>query len=169
MPPADDTLDPSAVRQGEEPDADALERARGPREDLKAAMSALESAIAAPAAAGQERWALRVHDALVDLGAAFERHIAVTESPGGLLERIQRAAPRLACHVDRLAEEHRELRELVTNLLDAACAAAATTERDAPRQVREQAQELLRLLSQHRQAGADLVYEAYQVDIGAGD
>jgi hypothetical protein len=71
----------------------AVERARGPRADLRAALLALETAAARPAPNRLGSWAMQVHDALVDLNAAFERHIAVTEGPEGLLEEIRRAAP----------------------------------------------------------------------------
>ena len=35
--------------------------------------------------------------------------------------------------------------------------------------VRHEVMDLLRLISMHRQAGADLVYQAYEVDIGFAD
>lgn len=146
-----------------------IDRARGQRADLRAAVVALEHAAAAPASGRLPDWAMGVHDALVDVGAAFERHIAVTEGPDGLLERIEEAAPRLTAPVHRLVSEHQSLRERVAGALDLARAAANRTDPAAATEVREAVTALLGDISRHRQAGSDLVYEAYEVDIGAGD
>jgi non-ribosomal peptide synthetase component F len=78
--------------------ATALERARGPRVELRASMDALERAAAAPAPHRLEQWAMAVHDALADIAAAFERHIAVTEGPEGLLAEIEQTEPRLVTY-----------------------------------------------------------------------
>lgn len=164
--------EPRPGDHGAGPPADAaaaVERARGPRADLRAAMLALEKAAAAPAPNRLGDWAMRVHDALVDLGAAYERHIAVTEGPEGLLEDIQHAAPRLSTKAARLTEEHHDLRARITEMVDLARGAAGRTETGAADEVRRAATDLMAAISRHRQAGSDLVFEAFEVDIGAGD
>lgn len=159
----------AAGARGHADAAGAVERARGPRADLRAAMLALEKAAAAPAPHRLGDWAMEVHDALVDLNAAFERHIAVTEGPEGLLEEIQRAAPRLTKPAEHLAAEHKELRGRIADTLDLARAAATRTDDGAAEEIRRATTDLVAAIARHRQAGSDLVFEAYEVDIGAGD
>lgn len=149
--------------------AAAVDQARSARADLRAALVALEDAAAAPAPHRLEAWAMTVHDALVDLGAAFERHIAVTEGPDGLLERIKAEAPRLVAPAGALVNEHKQLRERISETADLARQAAGSTDAGAADQVRQAVTDLMGTIVYHRQAGSDLVYEAYEVDIGAGD
>lgn len=147
----------------------AVARARGPRADLAAAVVSLEKAAAAPARGRLTDWAMDTHDALVDVGAAFERHIAVTEGPDGLLEQIRAAAPRLTASAAELSDEHQDLRRRIAAALDLARGAAGRTDATAATEVREAVNALLLDISRHRQAGSDLVFEAFEVDIGAGD
>lgn len=149
--------------------AAVVDQARAARADLHAALVTLEDVAAAPAPHRLEAWAMKVHDALVDLRAAFERHIAVTEGPDGLLERIKSEAPRLAAPVNGLVDEHKQLRDRVSETVDLARQAAERTDTGAPQQVRQAVTDLMGAIVRHRQAGSDLVYEAYEVDIGAGD
>ena len=146
-----------------------LEWVRRPLADLRAAIDALEEASAAPAASRTAEWSMAVHEALVDLGAAFERHIAATEGPDGLHDRIRDAAPRLSIHVDRMAAEHRATRQAITEAVDAAREGSRSADPELPEQVRERVNDLVRRLLELRGHGADLIYEAYEVDIGAGD
>lgn len=149
--------------------AAAVDQARSARADLRAALVAVEDAAAAPASSRLEAWAMTVHNAVVDLGAAFERHIAVTEGPDGLLERIKSEAPRLDGSVGRLMDEHQRLRERISQTADLARQAAGRTDAGAADEVRQAVTDLMGAIVRHRQAGSDLVYEAYAVDIGAGD
>jgi hypothetical protein len=146
----------------------ALEDARDKRADLHTFIVELEEAIAAPATSRALDWSMRVHDALVEVGAAFERHIAVVEGPGGLFDEVTHVAPRLSNSLQQLAAEHRTIRGLIGEALDAVrhIAGARSGEADQGRAA------VLRVLDQlmrHRQLGADVVYEAYAVDIGQGD
>lgn len=148
--------------------ADALAQARLRRADLHKVLVELEAALASPASGRIEEWSLRVHEGLVELGAAFERHIAVTEGPQGLFDEIRGFAPRLANGVDLLGREHRELRRAIGEALDAV-QRIRTTRDEPPANGRESVLDVLEQLMRHRQRGADLVYEAYAVDIGGGD
>lgn len=149
--------------------ADArLAEARHRREDLHAAILAVESAIARPAGRSDD-WAGRVHEALIELGGAFERHIATTEEPGGLFEGVNTAAPRLAGQVQRLVREHQDIRTLIGQAIDAVRPQAHPFGPADASGGRDVVLELLNRLLRHRQAGADLVYEAYEMDIGVGD
>ncbi|MGI8876298.1 MAG: hemerythrin domain-containing protein [Egibacteraceae bacterium] len=148
-------------------DEQALERARRRRSDLHGVLVELESALAAPASGRVTAWSLRVHEALVELGAAFERHIAVTEGPDGLFESVTSHAPRLAGTIDEFTRQHRQIRQSVGDALDAVHRAADAAEPFSTS--REAVLDLIEQLMRHRQRGADLVYEAYAVAIGGGD
>jgi hypothetical protein len=147
-----------------------LEEVRAGRADLHEYMHQLEDAVAKPAPGRNVLWAKEVHSTLVDLAAAFERHIAITEGPDGLFEDITLTAPRLASGVAKLADEHRDIRAALAAAIDAVrersdAAPAHGQEADS----REAVLDVINLLMRHRQLGADLIYEAYQVDVGVGD
>ncbi len=144
------------------PEQASLEGIRRQRAELRESMSALELALAGPAASGQARWAERVHVALVELSADVREHIDLTEGPDGLYVDILATAPRLAGAVARLTEEHVKVSELIDDLL----ARASTLEGEDVDPVRGLGTTLLGLLVSHRQRGSDLVYEAYEFDVG---
>jgi hypothetical protein len=100
---------------------------------------------------------------LEDLRSALQRHVVETEADGGLLNQILTDAPRLANAVYRLRQDHVELSDAVAALLI----------RPAPGNgdsaaIRDAGLSLLGQLARHRQRGADLLYEAYNVDVGGG-
>lgn len=137
------------------------------RAELRASLSALELALAAPASGRAPAWAERVHAALVELSADFAEHVRITEGDEGLYSKVLCAEPRMVGAVRRLTAEHVGLSRAIGELL-----ARFDAGRDDPGQVpgaRRQGTELLGALVRHRQAGSDLVYEAYAVDIGGGD
>ncbi len=129
-------------------------------------MSALESALAAPAVGRSVLWGELVHQALVDLADDFSDHIEVTEGPDGLHQAILAGALRLANAVNALAAEHATITAEIAALLRQTEPPVAPP---AVEQARERATRLLGRLIQHRQRGADLIYEAYDTDIGGGD
>lgn len=145
-----------------------LIEARQRRQDLHAMIVALEVATARAAGQPQE-WAERVHEALIELGAEFERHMATTEAPGGLFEAINSAAPRLANQVGELVREHQDIRAAIGAAMDAIRPQAHPFGRAEASGGRDAVLALLNRLLRHRQAGADLVYEAFETDIGVGD
>ncbi|HEV7193356.1 MAG TPA: hypothetical protein VGN35_09135 [Jatrophihabitantaceae bacterium] len=136
------------------------------RAELRESMGLLEDALAAPAGGGAVQWGERVHDAVADLSDDFIDHIVVTEGPDGLHHAILSGALRLTNAVTALAAEHPNITAEI-----AALSAATEEPVDADRveAVRERATHLLGHLARHRQRGADLIYEAYQTDIGGGD
>ena len=132
---------------------------RAHRAELRESLSALEKALAGPAPGRVEAWAERVHVALVELSADLREHVELTEGPGGLHREVLSAVPRLAGAVRRLVDEHVEFTRLVDDLL-------SRVNGDDVADVRAMGVALLGRLVRHRQAGADLVYEAYEADIG---
>lgn len=139
---------------------EALRSARRRRADLHHALVELEGALATPA--GSADWRDGVTTAVAGLRRALVDHVAEVESPEGLLARLLDDAPRLAHAVDKIREDHVALTRAVAELDDL----AGNRE---PADVRAAAVDVLADLSRHRHRGADLVYEAYVVDIGTGD
>lgn len=142
-----------------------LDRVRAHRAELRDSVGVLERALEVPLARAAA-WQSRVHAALVELSHDVDDHIALTERPGGVYDRATRSAPRLQGAVERLLTEHRQLRAEIASglaLLD-----GVRTPDDLPDlpDLREQLTSLVGRLVRHRQAGGDLVYEAYDVDLG---
>jgi hypothetical protein len=145
------------------PDQALVEALRRQRAELRGSMSALELALAAPAPVGHVRWAERVHVALVELSADFREHIDVTEGHDGLYADLLATAPRLTDAVARLAREHTRIRDQVDDLL--ARVGRPESKEDVDK-VRDLGTMLLGVLVRHRQRGSDLVFEAYELDLG---
>ncbi len=145
---------------------ESLKAVRMHRSELRESMAALEQALAAPAPGRARAWAERVHVALVELSSDLRVHREVAEGPGGLHADIVGSAPRLAGPVVRLAADHVAITQAVEDLLDRLSVPLAD---DEVADVRERGVALLGRLVRHRQAGADLVFEAYEVDVGGGE
>jgi hypothetical protein len=140
-----------------------LEVLRRRRAELRDSMDALEQALAAPAPRRAAAWAERVHVALVELSADLRTHVDVTEGPDGLHQAVLATAPRLSPAVDRLSREHVLLLTCVDELLEHL---DGPDPADGVAAARERGTTLLGQLVRHRQRGSDLVFEAYQADIG---
>jgi hypothetical protein len=91
----------------------------------------------------------------------FGVHVEVTESPGGLYEEILEIAPRLANRIVGFRREHVS----ITKAIRSALQELPDDGLPAP-DLRGRLDRLHELLARHRRRGADLVYEAYHVDIG---
>lgn len=144
-------------------DEASLDLVRRRRAELRESMSALEQALAG--AGRDDRWAERVHVALVELSADFREHVSGTESTDGLYVDVLGTAPRLAGEVARLTAEHATITGLIDHLLQRSATPMIGAD---VHEVRDLATQLLTQLIRHRQRGADLIYEAYQTDIGGG-
>lgn len=145
-----------------------LAEARRRRADIHRALVEVEEAISGPAAGREMDWAREVIDALAQLRETIEEHIEVTERAEGLYDEILHKAPRLADAVHRLRAEHPLLRDKTSE----AISKLRTTPVDTTWTLEEARDDLQRLLGRivkHRQLGADLVWEAYNLDIGGVD
>jgi hypothetical protein len=143
-----------------------LEELRKRRGEMRESIGALELALSAPAAADLGLWSDRVRGTLADLSSDLHQHVEITEGPSGMYREVLATAPRLAEAVRRLTIEHGEIRRELDELL--ARAEAVTSLEDAT-VVRDLGTDLLRSLVRHRQRGADLVFEAYEYDVGGGE
>ena len=140
-----------------------LEGLRRHRAELRESMSALEDALAAPVTTDHARWAQHVHVSLVELSGDFREHIDITEAPNGLYRDLLATSPRLSGAVAALTREHVLISSQVDRLM--AQVTAPDLDEDVDR-VRDLGTALLGRLVRHRQRGSDLVYEAYEFDIG---
>lgn len=149
--------------------AASLRAVRAQRADLWRHIVALEEALATPVPGRATEWAARVHDALTDMAGTFERHVAMTEGRDGLFAELRAFAPRLEGSVETLRREHEQVAAMLRDELRAVRGIDDDTDTEHAKETRTRLTELLALLVRHRQVGADLVYEAYAVDIGVGD
>jgi hypothetical protein len=143
----------------------AFQEAARRRADLRHALVDVERAISSPAAGRLETWTGDVVKRLTLLRDSIDEHIGVTERPDGLYDEILHRAPRLSGQVERLRGEHPTLREGTTDLIQR-LHANPIGESWPVEEARDDAQRLLGKIVKHRQQGADLVWEAYNLDIG---
>lgn len=146
-------------------DAQTAAQVRARRERLHLAEESLASAAAAPFPGRLDLWWAGVTSAARELAAMFEHHVGETEGDDGLFTEIEHVAPRLTNDITKLRAEHREIE-------DALVALTRSATPESPEDVataREAILDVLSRLARHRFAGADLLYQAYQVDIGAAD
>lgn len=124
---------------------------------MRDAMAEVENA--ASRAIGAEDWLPTLVHALVDLREALDAHTTEVEGPNGILADLVDRAPRLSAGVDEMRSDHaRVARELSATLSEA--------HDMTPPDLRARALEILGELAEHRMKGADLVYEAFNADIG---
>ncbi len=150
----------------EEPRPPALQEAAKRRRTLHEALVGLEVAISSPAAGRIPDWTRLVTKEITGVRDAWDQHIDGTEKPGGLYEEIVGISPRLIGTVDRLRAEHPEITGAVGVLL-ARLEHVEIGGLEWPLDdAREDLQRFIGTVIRHRQRGADLVWEAYNVDIG---
>ncbi len=139
----------------------SVEAARGRREELRQATSALENAVARPLAA--DDWLDVVSSVFLALDGAFQAHCDEVESPDGLFTDVLARAPRLASKVEELRAEHTDIARLLAD-----AGRPGTYDYEDLVDLRHKLVGLIGAIGAHRRAGADLVYEAFNVDIGGG-
>jgi hypothetical protein len=144
---------------------DQLDDVRSRREALYQAAVGLEDALTTPVGDGG-RWRLRVAMAVDHAAARIEEHASQTEATGGFLDQVLDESPRLRRRIDQLKVDHERLEKGVDALRMAITMVEDNEVSDEAPAIRNLAIELLGQLTRHRQRGADLIYEAYQVDIG---
>ncbi len=141
----------------------ALEAAARRRRELRDSLFALEEAISSPVRT-PDAWRVVVLDRLEGLQHAFAEHVVETEKEGGLYDELEEMELHVTSRARRLREDHPDLATMIEGMV----ARFATPFPDGTdlAAVRDDVQRLMGRLVRHRQAGADLVWEAYAVDIG---
>ena len=130
-------------------------------ESLSGALGSVRRAVGAPLV-DDVRWQKALRRSLSLLARAAAEHVAEAEAPDGLLAKIAEQAPRLWRRVRRLRAEHASLARACAEVLDRLESADSATSLRGPTRA------LLQRFANHRHHGADLVYEAFGVDIGGG-
>lgn len=146
--------------------SDLVEIARAKRQSLGVSMGHLEAVAAKPS--GADGWLERTLSAVELLGRSLDDHIAVTEGGSGLLAEVLELAPQYAAEVDMIKAEHEGLLEALQKV-DLTVRILLESGTSDPDSVRHRVMTLLSRLSLHRQRGADLVYDAYYIDIATAD
>jgi hypothetical protein len=129
-------------------------------------MARLEGAIARPVAS--DDWLAEVDSGMKAVTNGLQAHIQEVEGPEGIIADIVDVAPRLSAAATELANEHHGITAAMRRAetaLEAARRGGATEKTLLRRRVTT----LLGRLTIHRQHGSDLVYDAYNIDIEAGD
>ena len=138
----------------------AIERVLPQRDKLREAHHALI------AASGTTTEAEILAEAMVLIRTAFSVHVEFAEGPGGLFEELLDDAPTEAAQeVDRLKRDH----EVIVSIIDRVDGLLADGVGLGDERLSEAVAELVRLLTRHRRQGAEVLYNVYGVDIGAGD
>jgi hypothetical protein len=150
-------MEPTMVR-----DLDAVRRRRA---ELSESIAMMRAALADPVESPVV-WGERVQQEVARLALDFVEHVDVTEGVGGLHESITESAPRLSRAVDGLTSDHDEMELEIAELAQAA--EAPVMARDVET-IKVRGTLLLDRLIKHQQRGGDLVYEAFELDLGAGD
>ena len=166
---------------GVEPDTDARQDSRTPetrarhreltdqageRHDaLTTAIERLERALAEAGIHRERRWSERAAAALEEVRAMIQSHTDGVEEQKGLFDEIESLAPHLSKRVTALRKEHRALASRSVALSDKL---GLRDDLDIAK-LRGHAATLLADLRAHRAAEADLIYEAFWMEMGAPD
>ena len=133
------------------------------RTALEEAMQLVEREAAAPS--GSTDWLGELGAATRQLELAVNHHITHVEASGSLLDQIVEKAPRLQRSVENTRTHHAVLAHSISDLLKLISEGSAK-ESASVAEISTSVIEILNELARHRQDGADLIYEAYAVDIG---
>jgi hypothetical protein len=101
--------------------------------------------------------------ALAEVAAVWAKHTAVTEAPDGLLAQIVTDSPRLSAMVERLRREHPALAARLVSMQRQLASEQELGKAGA------EIRELLAAIGKHRREGGELIYRAYNIDIGLGE
>jgi hypothetical protein len=119
----------------------------------------------------ERRWATSLDTALADIEIALRNHLAAEKDSGGTLAEVDDTRPSIARQADHLRNQQGEL---LTAVMTLRTRAQRLLQERAPRTVdlmaiRQETEQLLDRLRQHKEAETDLVQESVLTDIGVGD
>jgi len=144
----------------------ALAAVQERRDEFYEGILKLERAMATPAGDDPAGWAVDTAAAARAMRDVLEAHITETEAPGSFYDDIVEHYPNLAHAAARLQGEHEPLRRAIDELVQTL---GSVRDDDGVEQARQGALDVIRALLAHRHRGAELVYDAYNVDVASGD
>jgi small-conductance mechanosensitive channel len=148
-------------------DSLALAENRADREHSLLALHDLELRAGSPAPGREAQWLVQVLNALDALDEMLATQHENAADRDSILSDIQRDQPRLHNRVVQLRRDYRDLHEAVSRLRTQLEATPPDDVHFAD--VRQQLDRLATELRYQRAREADLIYEAFNVDLGAGD
>lgn len=147
--------------------AEAASTSRAARRQMLEAMHTLEDALARPAPGREVEWLSSVHGALALMREGLDHCDLVSFADNSLLSEIRAMQPRLEGHIHVIRDEYRSIIRLARMIQDEITDNA--DERPSISFMRRQLRQLLANLKLHQEHETDLVYEAFQTDLGSGD
>lgn len=144
----------------------ALAAVQERRDDFYEAILALERAMAEPAGDDPAGWAGRASAAVAELRSVLDHHVAETEAPGSFYDDITQNFPNLAHAATKLRAEHGPLDDGTTRLAETL---DGVSDDDGVDRARAEAVDLIKAMLLHRHRGAEIVFDAYNVDVATGD
>lgn len=142
--------------------------ARAEHDDLLEAIHRLEAALGAAAPGREHAWHKQVVDQLRAVVDLLKHHSQSAEAGNGLLAMVVDLQPRLLHRVERLRREHADLLSQ-SQALCHQLEHLGPNELPSYREIRQRTTWLLNALRHHRASTADLIFEAFETDIGGGD
>ena len=164
--------DLNATNGGGAHPSDSRDRAtatsRGDRASMLTAMHSLEAALAAGIPARETEWRERVRSSAKTLLSTMQHQSDEFEAKRGLLQNVIQDAPRLVDRVGELRMLHHAALDLLSQLTTQVEPSRSSNTLSTD-EVRSQFAEVISTIRRLQAIEADLIYEAYQVDLGGGD
>jgi hypothetical protein len=140
-----------------------LEAVRQRRTTLRVSTGRLKEVLAAASADPAGTSCADIVGAARELQVCLLAHIEATEGPNGFHADMLTAAPRLAHEVEILVNEHAQLTTMAADLSSGSGTACAIEEME---EIRRIGRRLVAAIGRHLQHGSDLIYEAFDAEIG---
>ncbi|MGX7679728.1 hypothetical protein ACSMXN_12635 [Jatrophihabitans sp. DSM 45814] len=154
-------MDPTGVSSL--PDLDAVRRRRI---TLRAATEHLKQSLAIAAAEPTSNSAADTRQSAQELQDCLRAHVEATEGLQGFHNDILVAAPRLAHGVETLVREHAQMAIMASDVVSSCDKGSAVENVDSTHVLGTQ---LVAAIDRHLQHGSDLIYEAFEAELGGED
>lgn len=141
---------------------EAASQAEVRREALHAVVVDVTSALES-APLGSDDWLRAVRDALRRLDEGLRNHVRESEMPDGLLAEIVHWQPSYRSRAEAMRAEHETM---LTQLDDVTSRMDDAT---SPAELRQAVSDLVVLVDRHRHKALELVLDAHNLDLAAGD